>query len=129
MRWIGLIVFFESILCSCGVQGVFYSEIIQDHPNIINRPDSLIVYSYHVPFHKIQIKNRGLLEYQKIKRGCTMNTDTTLNAQGKWRQSGDTIFLNFPTHFENHWHKYIISSNNDTLTPVRSKEVTRYIKK
>ena len=57
-----------------------------------------------------------------------MDIDTTLNAQGKWKQIGDTILLNFPTYFDNIWHKYLISQNGDTLTPIRLKEVTNYVR-
>jgi hypothetical protein len=128
-RW-KLLILIVLFISSCGVRGIYYSETIQDHPDIINRVDSERDNTYRTQFHKIEFKKSGRLHYHKLKlSSCSMDTDTTLNALGNWRRSGDTIFLNFPTYFENHWHGYLISHNRDTLIPLRSKEVARYIKR
>ncbi len=57
-----------------------------------------------------------------------MDSGVTLNSEGAWKRSGDTVFFNFPTYFSNISHAYLIKKGSDTLFPVRSHEVTCFVK-
>jgi hypothetical protein len=116
-------------MTACRFKGVYrataLSSVMEDRIKLdsLNQP---IPYSPPSPSYRIQLRSNGKMMYKKAKIGCTMDVDTSLNAQGKWYVHSDTLFMNFPTYFLDSWFTYTISKKKDSLFSTNENQSTYY---